>query len=264
MVALALIPAIVLLVYIYKKDKKEKEPMKLLLKCFFWGVLSTIAVLVLEELGSSIFEDDLIQGSIKYAAVDGFVIAALSEEFCKFVTLKRCTWKSPEFNCRFDGIVYAVFVSLGFAACENVFYVIDGGLSIAILRMFTAVPLHALCAVYMGFYYSKAKEASIYADRRSERRNKRRALFIPILVHGFYDFLLSIDADVEGESAFLVSFLIWIAFVIVMFIISLKLVKKASLADDFFKTDLGTDLNQTGTDLNQTGTDLNQTGTDLK
>lgn len=247
--ALALIPAIVLLVYIYKKDNREKEPMKLLWKCFFWGVISIIPAILLEEAGSFFFESDMVNGSIEYAFVDGFIIAALSEELCKYIMLKKCTWKAPEFNCSFDGIVYAVYVSLGFAAFENIFYVLDGGISIAILRMFTAVPLHALDAVYMGYYYSKAKEASLMcnipgnttdrADNQEPspmRKYRRKALFVPIILHGIYDFLLSTDSEVVGDTIFFLCVLIWVAFVITMFIFSLRLVKKASANDEYFIT----------------------------
>ena len=237
--ALALIPAIVLLVYIYKKDKREKEPFKLLLKCLLFGVVSTVAAVVLEELGTDLLESDLIEGSFEYALIDAFIIAALSEELCKYVMLKIGTWKSPEFNCYFDGIVYAVFVSLGFAAFENVFYVIDGGLSVALWRMFTAVPLHAFDAVFMGYFYSRAKKASLEGSRRVMRRNKRRSLLVPILLHGFYDFFPSLEEEVVGSTAFTIGLFIWAAFVIAMFVITLRMVKRASKNDEMFINEPG-------------------------
>lgn len=234
LIALALIPAIVLLVYIFKKDNLEKEPMKLLWKCFFWGAVSTIGAILLEELGEMLYEGSYEYGSAPYAFVDAFIVTALAEELCKYVILKKKTWKSAELNCSFDGIVYAVFVSLGFAACENVFYVTDGGFSVAILRMFTAVPLHAFSAVFMGFFYSRAKEAHVQGRKHSMRRNKCLTLIVPILIHGFYDFLLSMDEDVIGETRSTINTVVWILFVIALFIVSFKLVNKASKEDRYF------------------------------
>lgn len=234
MIALALVPAVVLLIYIYKKDKREKEPMRLLWKCFFLGIISTLPAILIEELGEMLLDSDLTEGSFSYAFIDSFVVVALAEELCKYVMLKKSTWKSSEFNCYFDGIVYAVFVSLGFAALENIFYVLDGGLSTAIMRMFTAVPLHAFTAVFMGYYYSRAKGEALKGNNRKASSNRKKALWVPLILHGFYDSLLSLDSDVVGDSVTTVSIIVWIVFVIIMFIRSIKLVKKASAQDDYF------------------------------
>lgn len=233
--ALALIPSIVLLIYIYVKDRKEKEPLGLLIKCFLWGIVIIIPVVVVEMVLDMILEEFCIPGSVIYAAFDGFVVAGCTEEIFKYIVLKKRTWKSEEFNSSFDGIVYAVFVSLGFATFENLLYVLDSGLSTAILRMFTAVPGHAYDAVLMGYFYSKAKKASIQGDKSSMRRNKRRALMVPILFHGIYDCLISFEEEVVGENILLMGILFWIVVVILEFVISLRVVRKASKEDELFE-----------------------------
>ena len=231
MFSLAVIPSIVLLVYIYKKDKREKEPMPLLMSCFLFGILIIAPVLVMETV-LSVIEDSLFTpGSVFYAAFDGIIVAALSEELFKYLALKFKTWKSKEFNCTFDGIVYAVFVSLGFATVENINYVADGGISSAIGRMFTAVPSHACDAVFMGYFYSKAKKASLENNTKLEKKYKKLALFVPIMVHGIYDCLISFEEDVAGEAIVVIGILLWFAVIIAQFICAFVIVNIASKND---------------------------------
>lgn len=146
----AVIPPIVLLIYIYKKDRVEKEPPLLLGKLFLGGALSVISAMALETAGMAAAGWLLPKGSAAYAAVCCFAVVGVAEEGGKFFFLRQCSWKSPEFNYRFDAIVYAVFVSMGFALVENLLYVLgDGTLETALLRGVTAIPGHAaLCRVH--------------------------------------------------------------------------------------------------------------------
>lgn len=177
---IALAPIVIILVYVYIRDKYDKEPWGLLLKTFFSGALITIPILILETFLSGLGTG--LQG-LWHAAYRAFVVAALSEELFKFLVIYFLIRKSRHFNERFDGIVYAVFVSLGFAAVENILYVTNGGLNVGYLRAITAVPAHAFFGVAMGFYFGKyrfvARSKYIYY-----------ALLIPILLHGIYDFIL--------------------------------------------------------------------------
>jgi len=234
MYSLAVVPCIALLIYIYAKDKKEKESKRLLIGCFVWGVIIIAPVLLIETILDEIFMSFLTVGSVSYAFAEGFIVAAFSEELFKYLALRGKTWKSKEFNCTFDGIVYAVFVSIGFATFENIMYVLDGGVSTALLRMFTAVPGHACDAVFMGYFYSKAKRAGLENNKKAEKKYKKYALLIPILLHGIYDWLISFDEEVVGEDINTIGFLIWIVFVIVLFIASFRTVNKASKNDSYF------------------------------
>ena len=234
LIIIALIPSIILLLYIYRKDRIEKESIRFLTKCFLWGIAIVLPVAFLETVMGIVLDETFIEGSIGYAIVDGFIVAALSEEFCKYTALKLRTWKSVEFNSSFDGIVYAVFVSLGFATFENILYVIDGDLSTALFRMFTAVPGHAYDAVFMGFFYSCAKKAEIEGNRFKMKINRRLSLIIPILFHGAYDCLLSFDEEVVGEAVSFLGFYLWIILVIAEFVWSLILVNIASKDDTAF------------------------------
>lgn len=177
---IALAPVVIILIYVYVRDKYDKEPWGLLLKTLVAGALITIPILFLETLLLSIGAS--LTG-LWHAGYKAFVVAAFSEELFKFLVIFLFIRKSPHFNERFDGIVYAVFVSLGFAAVENILYVSDGGLKVGLMRAITAVPAHALFGIAMGFYFGKY----LFIKRR---RYIIQALCIPILLHGFYDFIL--------------------------------------------------------------------------
>ncbi len=92
-----------------------------------------------------------------YTILLAFLVVAVVEEGTKFVFLKLRTWRDPNFNFRFDGIVYAVFVSLGFAAFENINYVLGYGLTVALPRAVLAIPAHMGFAVFMGLFYGRGK-----------------------------------------------------------------------------------------------------------
>jgi RsiW-degrading membrane proteinase PrsW (M82 family) len=125
--------------------------------------------------------------SITQQFFKAFLIVAVIEEFSKYIIVRYFAQPNKEFNEPFDGIMYAVMVSMGFAATENIMYVFEGGYQVAILRAFTAVPAHATFAVLMGYFMGKAK----FAKNRS--KYNLLGLFLAVLFHGAYDFFLFID-----------------------------------------------------------------------
>lgn len=210
--AVALAPVVIIATYIYFRDKYEKEPIRLLLFALTAGGLTVIPILFLEQFLSSFA--GLFQG-LTAAAWKAFVVAAFSEELFKYVALYLLIWKSPEFNEKFDGIVYGTYVSLGFAAVENILYVTDGGLSTGIARAITAVPAHAIFGVTMGFYFGLAK---FYEKQRSQL--KLKALAFPMLLHGIYDFILF--TGIEWLT------IVFVGFVIYLYVSGLKRMKNLS------------------------------------
>ncbi len=182
LIIIALAPVLVVALYIYIRDKYEREPIALLALALVGGCLITLPVSFVEgwlSVPARLMQD--------YAAAGwtAFVVAAFTEEVFKFLALMLLFWSNRNFNEKFDGIVYAVFVSLGFAAVENILYVLDGGTRVGILRAFTAVPAHALFGIVMGYqvglarFYPKEKMQKLFL-----------ALALPILLHGIYDFIL--------------------------------------------------------------------------
>ena len=183
---LAVLPPLLIAFYIYKQDKFDKEPKELILKSFFFGCLSVIPIVILEL----IFNENIFSNYFVYM----FCGVALVEEGMKYFFLKKYLFNKPEFNEPFDGIVYAVMVSLGFATIENLVYVFiyypDQQISIAIQRMISAIPLHASCGVIMGYYVGLAKFSS------SSRILLLKGVFFATMLHAIYNYFILLENGV--------------------------------------------------------------------
>lgn len=214
---LAILPAAFLLVYIYRKDKHEKEPFGLLASLFVLGALTTISAMVIEVAFGSLVGIILPPESIPYKFIENFFIVAATEEVGKYVVLRLRTWKSPEFNYTFDAVVYAVVVSLGFATLENILYLLNGSLETAIARAVLSVPGHAIDGVFMGFFYGVAKHAQRMGDNKRCSTNLWLALIAPIIIHGLYDFFIDVELLV-----------VFLAFEVVITVIAVKYINRLS------------------------------------
>lgn len=219
----AVLPAIVLLRYIYRHDHIEKEPPVLLMQLLLQGVLSAFAAILLETVGMWILPGLVAEGTNLYYILLSFLVIAASEEGAKLFFLKRRSWQEPNFNYMFDGIVYAVFVSLGFAAFENIKYVFDYGLSVAFSRAFLAVPAHMAFAVFMGIFYGRAKCMQNQGNAGGAKANLAAGFLTAVLLHGFYDSCLMV-----GTSLSMVLFL---GFVVFMYFYVSRIVKVAAAED---------------------------------
>ena len=225
LIAAAVIPAVFLLVHVYRADKLEKEPAPLLISLVLYGIAATFIALLLERFGGWLLGRYFPENSTPYNVLMYFGVVAFSEEGAKYFLLKRRTWNSAAFNCQFDGVVYAVFVSLGFALWENISYVLMYGLSTALVRAVTAVPGHACFGVFMGVYYGRAKRYDNDGDLVNAKRCRTMAVLMPALLHGAYDFIATME-DPNCEWMFLV-------FVLALFAVSLKLVRVGSHSDRY-------------------------------
>lgn len=224
LIAAAVIPALVLLVFVYRQDSLEKESPKLLFKLVAFGAASTALAEAAETAGIAILPYVSAPGSTKYYFLLFFFVVGLAEEGFKYLLMRACTWRSSEFNCLFDGVVFAVFTSLGFALWENISYVISYGLSTAIARALTAVPGHACFGVFMGSFYGAAKRCEMKGDASGSLKNRILAVVIPMLLHGAYDFIASDD---------IVPTFIFIIFIALMFVSAYRRVKKISAKDEY-------------------------------
>ena len=223
LIAAAVVPAVFLMVKVYQADRLEKEPIGMLIGLLFLGIISTSLAGITEELGSIALANLFPNGGLISDALLYFIVVALSEEGFKYLLLKVRTWKSPHFNCQFDGVVYAVFVSLGFALWENIAYVLRFGFGTAVARAVTAVPGHACFGVFMGVWYGVAKRYELAGYMEESTHARKMALWIPILLHGVYDFTASMQNDIMS--------IIFLIFVGWMFRTALKLVRKVSAED---------------------------------
>lgn len=215
LLALAVAPSIAILVYIYTKDKYDKEPMKFLLLLFGLGCLTVIPACILELIiqGAAGFENN---DSLLSILIEAFFGVAVIEEGVKYFVLRTAAGKRcKHFNQMFDGIVYAVFVSLGFATVENILYVMQNGFSTGVMRALTAVPCHAITAVAMGYYLGVGR---FRVEARDRKKYLALSFIVPVILHGVYDFLVL--------SGNIVLILICIPFIVFMYIYAFKKIKR--------------------------------------
>ena len=224
MIFFAILPAIVLFVLVYRKDRIEKEPLGFLFKLLLGGGITVISAIVIGLLGENLFSAFVSRDTIIFLLIDNFLLTALVEEGGKYFVLKKKTWNSKEFNYSFDAVVYAVTVSLGFALVENILYLIDADLITAVMRGVLSVPGHAIYGIFMGYYYGLAKKYDWKEEFREKKRNLRKALLVPVMLHGFYDFCLEIESDIF--------YLIFFVFEISLTIIAVRKLHKLSREDD--------------------------------
>ena len=225
---LAILPGILLVVYIYNKDAVEKEPKGLLIKLFLFGCLSIIPVYFVEGFLQSVypaFED----GSFAYSLTIGFLCAALVEELFKLVALFIGSWWSKAFDYRFDAIVYAVAIAVGFATIENIMYVFQFGIGTGLIRAVTSIPGHAIFAIFMGYYYSQVKEARVNSRSADGFPAALSAILVPVLLHGIYDYILTLETDA--------SIYLFFGYIIILDIFAYRFLRKASREDEAFRKD---------------------------
>ena len=194
----ALVPAAFLMVQVYRLDRIEKEPAGLLLKLVLFGALSGLAAGAIEGALTRVLDVTLGGGMLRLV-LENFLAVALVEEACKRWVVLKFAWRHPAFDYRFDAVVYCVFSALGFAALENILYVAEYGFAVAVSRALLSVPGHCFFAVYMGIYLGQAKMAEramqwyyIELPDESPGQYLRASLLVPALLHGFWDFSLSV------------------------------------------------------------------------
>ena len=225
LIAAAVVPAVLLMLYVYRKDRLEKEPRGLLLTLAVQGIISTALAAYAERLGAKMLLSALEEDTVLFRLVFYFLIVGFAEEGFKFFLLHKRTWRSPAFNCQFDAVVYAVFVSMGFALWENMEYVVMYGLGTALTRALTAVPGHACFGVFMGAWYGLARAHENKGNQPYSRLCRWMAVVCPALLHGLYDFIAVMD---ETDRA------VWfLGFILLLFALSAMTIRRLSARDKY-------------------------------
>ena len=187
----ALVPAVFLMVQVYRLDRIEKEPAGLLLKLVLFGALSGLAAGVVEGALTRALEV-LLSGSALRLVIENFLVVALVEEACKRWVVMKFAWNHPAFDYRFDAVVYSVSSALGFAAVENILYVVQSDLRTAVSRAVLSVPGHFFFAVAMGLLLSRGKQAEKQGNGRRRTVLCALAILMPVVLHGIWDVLLAV------------------------------------------------------------------------
>lgn len=228
---IALLPIAILLIYIYRADKRSPEPASQLLKAFFFGTLCVPITLVMtipmEAIGLFTYDPTTISGAISTS----FFGAAIPEEGAKLLMLWLLLRKNRHFDERLDGIVYAVFVSLGFAAIENIMYLFenyDSFIIVGITRGVLSIPLHFACGVLMGYFYSMTS-----FGKKFRVANTLMIYIAPVVIHGIYDSILfSLGTMGEGsELTILFMFYVLVTFCIITLLVCYNHILKTRRMD---------------------------------
>ncbi|GEB32688.1 MULTISPECIES: glutamic-type intramembrane protease PrsW [Brevibacillus] len=177
MIGAAIAPGIAIMSYFYLRDSLEPEPISMVIRSFIFGMLLVIPIMVLQYIMQN-------EWNWRSGIVAEIIQSAVVEEFFKWMVIFFTVYKHVEFDEPYDGIVYAVAVSLGFATLENLFYLIINGMNIAFWRAFLPVSSHALFAVWMGYYLGRAKFSQ---NSKQEKTFLWLSIVLPIGLHALYN-----------------------------------------------------------------------------
>ncbi len=224
---LIILPVFLICYFLYKMDR-NKEPKKLLIKLFFCGLLSciiTVVINILTMIFIPFFAKETTELNLISLIPYVFLGIALVEEFSKWIIIYLFSFNDKEFDETYDMVIYSVYVSLGFATLENVLYIMQSNILVALFRAVTAVPGHAFNAVFIGYYLALAKKSKINNDG-NYLKYMLLSIIVPTIMHGIYDYLA-----IAGKTLFMILFFI---FVIIEYIICIRLMRKTARENEYF------------------------------
>ena len=195
---IAVLPVVILMIYIYRQDKYQKEPIKSLAKAFIGGMLAIPLDIIIVTGIQRLAGDALITNTVFFNA---FLEAGMPEELCKFLIFMIFIWNDKNFDEFFDGIVYASFIGLGFACVENIEYVFTYGFQTGVVRALLSVPGHFLFGVVMGHFLSLAK---FHPKKRGTLLIS--GLLLAMLAHGLFDWMLMVSSTLGPGLGSLIYF----------------------------------------------------------
>lgn len=215
LVILAVLPTFVIGYYVYKNDK-HKEPFRILISLFLFGIVSAIGVIGLSAVLESfipLFTKDTSIMNVQELLIKVFIEIAFIEEVCKWFIIYFLGYKNLEFDETYDIIIYAIFVALGFATIENIIYILkENTIQIAVERAIFSVPAHTAYAIFMSYYLCKAKINRLKGN--SEAKDIACSIIVPTIAHGIFDFCLF-----ANNEFYLIMFF---SFTIVLFIMAFQ------------------------------------------
>ncbi len=197
LLALAVAPGAAITIYVYSRDKYDREPLKPLLISFLLGMVATAPAIVIQTLLKPVlFVQFPNPGSdIVYYFLLSFFIVALSEEGSKYLMLRGYAYRNQAFNEPFDGIIYSVMIGMGFATLENIGYVLNYGFTTGIIRMFLSVPSHGAFAVLIGYHTGLAK-----FNKPNAIKHMVKGFLLAAFFHGAFDFFLLLQNSTQAKK----------------------------------------------------------------
>lgn len=213
-ISAGLAPGLALLSYFYLRDKFDAEPIAMVLRTFLFGALLVFPIMFIQY---AFAEENVLQNG---AWANAFLFSGFLEEFFKWFILFYTAYLHSHFDERYDGIVYGVAVSLGFATVENILYLLSNGITLAFGRAVLPVSSHALYGVVMGYYLGIGK----FKPRKTKKFWLLLSLMVPVLLHGTYDYIL---LEIERYWIYAI-----VPFMILLWMLALHKVKVANRMDE--------------------------------
>ncbi|MBM7552443.1 glutamic-type intramembrane protease PrsW [Thalassobacillus pellis] len=204
----AIAPALGLMTFIYLKKRIELEPLPMIIRTFLLGAVLVFPLMFMQYVFKA-------EGIIPSPVLQSFILAGLLEEFFKWFIFLFAVYKHREFDHPYDGIIYGVAISLGFATVENILYLLSHGVEYAWGRAIFPVSSHALFGILMGYYVGKAK-----FNTEKTKLCLAFALWIPVALHGLYDMILTTTTNIW--------MMLMIPFMIGLWFLGLKKIKLAN------------------------------------
>ncbi len=226
LLSLCVIPSMLILWYIYIKDKSEKEPFYLIIILFIGGIIScliSILISILSKQYIPYLNMNYYNMNIFEIFVKVFVVITLSEELTKWIINYITIWRNKNFKHIYDPIIYSACTALGFATFENIIYVTNyhnNGIMIAIMRGLISIPSHAVFGIYSGFYLGISKNAYVCDKKDKALKYKILSILVPIILHFTFDILL-IKTNIIKYSLFII-------YLTILYITALKKIKRLS------------------------------------
>lgn len=202
-----------------KKDKYEKEPERLIYLAFVAGVLATFPSVLLESFFRLREQDSAVLLTNLFLS---FLWVGIVEEFFKYLAVRLTVYRSEQFNEVMDGMVYMVSAALGFAATENVGYMLGFGYAVGFPRAILSYLAHISFSAILGFYLGKAKIEG--------KKNWILVGFIlAVPLHWLYNSFLVLGTAKSSGVFLLLGLMVWVFGLI----FTLVLVKKAQEISPF-------------------------------
>ena len=231
----ALVPAILLVVFVLYTDRKSKEPAKNIILCLLSGFLTIALAQYLENLVMPYFSNNVV---LTY-------IWAFLEEVSKAAIFFLFVFDNKYYDDIYDGLVYMALIALSFAGLENIMYAfsestVASSISLALMRDFTTIPLHVICGIVIGYflslsYFSKTKKKKYF--------NIVLALLVSSFIHGTFNNLMTLLSTInisDNDSVKMMLFVMLplLIIMVVLFIVAIKFINKSVKLNDIFVNNL--------------------------
>ncbi len=211
----SIVPALLLVVTIWSSDPTTREPVSLLGVTFILAAMFASFAAVVNSLLLPGFELIPLLGLPLFY----FLVVGPVEEFVKWLAIRVHAYRSNQFKTVVDGAVYGAVAGLGFAAIENLIYIIyfsvtvtpvetiieqQYAIGIAFTRSFVG-PGHVVFSAWAGFYLGLAK-----FNPENRLPIMVKGVLIAAFIHALYNTIVTVvPLTITGFIGFVIGYLVF-------------------------------------------------------